>query len=725
MADFDVTQPQAPTTPAASPLTDPVAAQQLTAAAMQPNPPAAPAAPPAPPVAPSFTPPSTTGQSEADTNRQRWGTATRPGSFSNSFASALNGPEGSALASTPGGLMKAMVAAAVTAMSEKAPAGPDAGQRAGTMIRNFLAPLAGGPGAFGGAGNAAAAGQRIADAQQKQKMDEFNEKHKRSIEDIKEGVNLALSNAQMIHSQYLMHQTGINDSITEGNSAVETLKKQPAGRVDILGTDLTAGDLKRGIEQHTQDPNTGYDMSTMTPYPTGKKQVGENENGEPIYQATYTLVRAPKSVNITSKEEAKKLFPESQGLDNVDETHPLTVPFALYNSRWQANDTALAIQQASQKAADQAADANQTHAEDVERRQFAGSNIWAQDLARATRNPAYKNNPIMAYLDAYQTLTKDDKMLKQFPNIEKDIRAQIGEKNFENMLGEAQKQQDKLELDKQKAQEKAEADALKKNAGTNFAGDPNATTPQDFFNSLSQSEQTLVHEIGAGRMVIDRLGYLATRKPEILEAVARSFPDFDSSKAASYPATYKEFTSTKANTAGGALNAGGTALQHLYELQQLNTVASHIPHSPSWTAYQNKADTLSTELAKFYGDATIPAIAAIKNTLTSTLPGNREAAITTQAQSMGRKFDSYQTQWENAAPSKAYEAPMPNVSQGAKQARAALDPDYAAAHPEIQTPQAQKQQQATSGVTVNTPNGPFTFKTQQEADAFRAKAGIK
>jgi hypothetical protein len=175
----------------------------------------------------------------------------------------------------------------------------------------------------------------------------------------------------------------------------------------------------------------------------------------------------------------------------------------------------------------------------------------------------------------------------------------------------------------------------------------------------------------------ERLSYLLRGKDgqQLLEMVAHADPNFDAAKAKSYGDTYKEFTSTRSNTAGGALNAGGTALGHLQELAALNTPASHIPHTPAWTAYQNKVDTVSSELAKFYGDATIPAIAAIKETLGSTLPGNRGAAIKTQAQSMGDKLDAYEKQWTNAAPSKSYEAPMPNITDSAKSARAKLDPD--------------------------------------------------
>jgi hypothetical protein len=171
------------------------------------------------------------------------------------------------------------------------------------------------------------------------------------------------------------------------------------------------------------------------------------------------------------------------------------------------------------------------------------------------------------------------------------------------------------------------------------------------------------------------VSYLLARNPELVGEVMKLDPGFDSSKAQAYPATYKDFTSGKTSV---AINSGGTALSHLNELQKMNTVESHIPGTPDYNAYQNKADTVASELAKFYGDATIPAIAAIKKTLTAQLPGNRKAAIQTQAQSMGDKMDSFQQQWQNAAPSKAYQAPMPGISPQAIQARAALDPSFAA-----------------------------------------------
>lgn len=196
----------------------------------------------------------------------------------------------------------------------------------------------------------------------------------------------------------------------------------------------------------------------------------------------------------------------------------------------------------------------------------------------------------------------------------------------------------------------------------------------------------LAQAIATGHVTPERMSYLLSRNPGLVEGVMQIDPSFDSSKAQAYPATYKDFTSGKTAV---AINAGATALGHLQELSRMNTNESHIPGTPDYNAYQNKADTVASELAKFYGDATIPAIAAIKKTLTATLPGNRQAAIRTQAESMGDKLDAFQQQWENAAPSKVYQAPMPGISEKAMAARRALAGGGFAQSVKMQAPNGQ------------------------------------
>ena len=245
----------------------------------------------------------------------------------------------------------------------------------------------------------------------------------------------------------------------------------------------------------------------------------------------------------------------------------------------------------------------------------------------------------------------------------------------------AQTQLAKWHTDKEAAEEKEQKKQLtgeqiktqRSEQAAHYATANKANAEATKVRTEGASDDALVDMIGTGRVNLGRLNYVAARKPEILDAVAKKYPDFDSSKIDGYSGTYKDFTE---GTTSRQLNAGGTALKHLKELRDMNTVKSHFPGSPDYNAYQNKADTLATELARFYGDATIPAIAAIKSTLASTLPGTRQKAINTQAESMGDKLDSFEHTWTNAAPSKAYQAPMPFIDEKAKEARAALDPRY-------------------------------------------------
>lgn len=195
-----------------------------------------------------------------------------------------------------------------------------------------------------------------------------------------------------------------------------------------------------------------------------------------------------------------------------------------------------------------------------------------------------------------------------------------------------------------------------------------------------ESEGDLTDAIGTGHVTADRLGYILARKPEVLEKVIAKYPDFDSTKANDYPKVSAEFKSTKKNTAGYAINAGSTAFKHLAELQTLNTDQSRILGTKDYQKFQDKLDTLASELAAFYGNNTIPGIQGYKDTLGATF--NRDAAITTQAQSMADKMNSYEHQWYNAAPSAVYQAPIPWMDSEALHARAKLDPTFKTRVPE-------------------------------------------
>ena len=209
---------------------------------------------------------------------------------------------------------------------------------------------------------------------------------------------------------------------------------------------------------------------------------------------------------------------------------------------------------------------------------------------------------------------------------------------------------------------------------------------------------TTVDAFGRGQIAPENIAFLLRGKEGIalMNRVTAKYPDIDSTKLQDYAKTSAEFTSTKKGTAGSQINNGATAFKHLLDLEKLNTVGSHIPHTPAYTAYNNQVDTLVDELGQFYGASTIPALADFKSTLNSTLPGNREAAIRTQAHSMGEKMDSFVQQWTNAAPSAHYQRPMPFYDAAARAARQHLT-GTTGADPNAKTVKFQGQQ-----IPVNT-----------------------
>jgi hypothetical protein len=210
-------------------------------------------------------------------------------------------------------------------------------------------------------------------------------------------------------------------------------------------------------------------------------------------------------------------------------------------------------------------------------------------------------------------------------------------------------------------------------AETQAKQDVKTTTDQTKKAAETAANAPLVDQIGTGKIAPDRISYLLSRKPEILDAVAAKYPDFDSTKAASYAGTYKDFTSGKTSV---ALGSGGTALKHLRDLKHINDsnpVEVHIKGTDAYNEYNNLLDTVTGELAQFYQ---LPKTDSSIKSMTSTLGAliDRNASILRQAKSMSEKLDSYEQTWKNAAPSKAYEAPMPKIDDDARAARAELVP---------------------------------------------------
>jgi len=247
--------------------------------------------------------------------------------------------------------------------------------------------------------------------------------------------------------------------------------------------------------------------------------------------------------------------------------------------------------------------------------------------------------------------------------------------------------------------------ADKKSATAKFQGNPNLQGPA-FLASLQPDEAAVVKQIGTGQMPVTRLDFLAARNPALLSAVAQAYPDFDGSKVQAYTHTYKDFTSGPTSK---ALNAGSTALEHLQRLYDNTTAGSLIPGSKAARQRENDLINVSAEVARFLnGGTAAPSekeIEAVKKSLDPTLPFNRRSAIAEETRLIKDKLNNYETQWQNAAPSKAYQAPMPGISPASKRAAEyILNDGKIPQQPQAQLPPAAVQQ-LKEGVHTTFANG--------------------
>jgi hypothetical protein len=449
----------------------------------------------------------------------------------------------------------------------------------------------------------------------------------------------------------------------------------------------------------------GFDKSKYVAVPDGKVPVfnpdgkrATNADGVPLSQLTYSVVDGTTQTPLTQEKYNQfakyGLMSAKQGFNLPEGATISSASLALMNHKLDL------INQTQREIDEVAGEGKVDLAAQIKKNPQVLSAIekFHNDAASADPNDQLKsiqkNHPqaagIMSELFGADNLKAyQDKKLAATAaaKTEAETNARV---DAEAKTPEGQQKLTNLQLTGQK--EQAELDKLKKDVKDKDWGDV-TLSGDSYLNTLPNDQQALVRSIGTGHVSLSRLDYLATRNPEVLEAVTRAYPDFDSSKAQGYTNAVKEFTSTKPNTAGGQLVAGATALKHLNELKQLNTLESRIPQTKDYNAYNNLLDTVTGELATFYNlPKTDSTIRDMKSTLGSFL--NRDSAIQRQAHSMGDRFDSMEQGWKNAAPSKAYEAPLPNIDSVALQARAKLDPEYAArikGQPSPQNGQTQNQ----------------------------------
>jgi len=247
------------------------------------------------------------------------------------------------------------------------------------------------------------------------------------------------ANLRMIHTQNLNHQIGVVDPmIADGNKTLKMLEDPDSGHpTPVLARDVTYADLQKGVVDGK------WNLHDMTPFPSGKKAIGTDANGEPQYATTYTLVDAHGKV--TPNEDEIKYLNANKATDQPIKPGQ-EFDFSSWNSLHQKADDIKAQTDARNKTLinNKLSDADDAYK--LEKVDFPP--VWSKALS----DPRAKGKDgLPDPIKARNLILSDPASLKQFPDVAK-------------LVPEAYPGFDKLESQAQEAGFKATEDAAKKAA---------------------------------------------------------------------------------------------------------------------------------------------------------------------------------------------------------------------------------------------------------------------
>ena len=541
---------------------------------------------------------------------------------------------------------------------------------------------------YGATKTAQAAAQRQKE-EQTHKEELAQQARENTREDWRTMANIAQANATMRHEQALTWQLGsdqMDKSIASGSQMVDQWSSLPKSQSQVVGENLTAGEITNLMKQNGPDGKPKLDPTKATAFPTGKKYVGEDAQGKPQYALTYTLMSVPAEYQLSPDDKSwvdvVNQIPGGQKY-NVGEKEGEgdRMPGYVANSLFKQAQTILAQTAARNQAASDQEFAN-------EYVNFDTSGQWTKYLA------AQKGDVSQAMTHFLADWQKDPKLQAQFPNLQKDIVRSFATKDdptgntgFTSALDKQQKDREAAARDTERARHDQEMERiteqnkkLEEATKNKYEGDPDlleryeATTDptekiaakQAYRNSFPANEMSVIDNVGKGKAGPVQMAYLM-RSPtgsNLADAVNFFYPDFDTSKVQGYADAVKSADAGKDNV---RLRSAGIASKHLWQLYQDTTEASRLPGSEAQKQRTATFNQLATELAAFNAQSNAPGQKEIEDAK-STLGGdawysmNRQAAFKRAASLMQDGLSEYKQRWKNAAPSSAYESKFPDMS---------------------------------------------------------------
>jgi hypothetical protein len=503
------------------------------------------------------------------------------------------------------------------------------------------------------------------------------------------------------HTQHLDHMTERTQGITDGKNTVKLLTSGPEA-ADVLHENLTWPQAQTLIAQNKLDPTQNH------VFPTGQVQTGEDEQGNPIYQNTYTVLGNLKDVHLD-------VAGGADFLKRWNETHPdqkLDATSIIPGPRFAAMEQSVTDIESATAARDLALKQAGINEADLDKKLEAvklGPD-WNTALASAGGDPR----------EAEQLMLANPRTRLLYPNLHQDIVAAYGgETALNDVVKDMETKRHDIQ-DERTARIKANGEAAKNNP-PGLEGDT-TKTGSAYISTLPPGRQQLVAAIVSGKLNAVSPRVLSGKDGQLLMAEAyQADPNFDSNKVAGYTKVYNDFHAGKSADQIQAINVVIPHLAHLYDA--VNAIpTSGLPfigasdtvlHAEAASGNQPAralldARTQATqELASAYakGAVTDQEHKAFEKELETTSPQDLRNSVMEILDLLESKQHGLLTRWEEGAPSPSYKPPIQIVSP---EAQGSMDRIYLMHDGKMTTdviPPATVLGQLKPGYAVNLQNG--------------------
>lgn len=183
--------------------------------------------------------------------------------------------------------------------------------------------------------------------------------------------------------------------------------------------------------------------------------------------------------------------------------------------------------------------------------------------------------------------------------------------------------------------------------------DPNTGADEGFLSKLPPQQANIIRGIGEGRIELNARTMASKDGRLLMQQLTTAYPNFDQSKAQSYFATRKDFTSGKTSV---GINSYNTAIAHLGTMWDhvsgTNSLQLNNPASTVHRQLDMDKQLVSTELAKAVSNNQMTE--KEKNDILSSISGytvsSYQDRIREAVDLLNGKLESYQQQWSNGAP---------------------------------------------------------------------------